>query len=426
MSEMPPPAAPPARLLNRHFVLLWQGQFISQIGSELHMVATLFWLKHATGSASLMGVIMMLAMLPAVLLGPVAGAAADRYSRRSTIILTDFARGVTVLSLAAILFLAPQSPRLGVVWIVAVAVVNGTLAAFFRPAIAASVPEIVPRERIASANSLAQAAAQVAVFFGQGMGGVLFRLLGAPLLFLINGVSYLVSGASACFIRIPQRLPEKTGTLRATLVSFGVEILAGLRFIRSQRGMLDVILAATLVNFLLAPFSVLMPFYVEDFLHRPPDWFGFLLAAVGAGALLGYALAGALRLTPRARAWLIVVPLTLIGVSFAALGLTRSSWVALAIMGLIGIETGLINVLLVTILQVTTPTEIRGRVFGVLATLAAGLAPIGMGLAGVIADLAGRNVPLIFLVCGVASTAVMGVLAWRPRFRGFLMREAGG
>lgn len=413
----------PSRLFNRHFVLLWQGQFVSQLGSELHMIATMFWLKHATGSASLMGLIMMLAMLPAVLLGPIAGAAADRYARRTTIIVADFARGATVLSLAALMLLAPEATRLGVVWIVAIAVVNGTLAAFFRPAIAAAVPEIVPRERIAAANSLEQAAAQVAVFFGQGLGGVLFRLLGAPLLFFANGVSYLVSGLSACFIRIPQALPERTTTLRSTLASFRLEILEGLRFIRAQRGMLDVILAATLINFLLAPFGVLLPFYVEDFLGRTTDWFGFLLAAIGVGALLGYAVAGALRVTPRVRSWLIVIPLTLVGLSFAALGLTRTPWVALGIMLLTGIETGLINVYLVTILQVTTPAEIRGRVFGVLATLAAGLMPIGMGLAGVVADLAGRNVPLIFLVCGVAATALMGWLAMRRDFRAYLQRE---
>jgi MFS transporter, DHA3 family, macrolide efflux protein len=413
----------PARLLNRHFVLLWLGQWVSQLGNELHTIAVMFWLKHATGSASLMGAIMMVAMLPAVILGPVAGVFADRYSRRTTIIVADFARGLSVLALALALFVAPRATSLGVACIVTAAIVNGIFGAFFRPALAAAVPELVPRERVASANSLASASAQVALFFGQGLGGVLFRLLGAPVLFLADGISFLVSAASACLVRIPQVLPERTATAREMLRAFRGDMLEGLRFIRAQRGMLDVILAATLINFLLAPFGVLLPFYVEDFLAAPPDWFGFLLAAIGVGSLIGYALAGALRVTPRVRGLLVIAALTLIGVSIAALGLTRSRPVALAIMTLTGIESGFFNVCLVTVLQLATPTEIRGRVFGVLGTLAAGLMPIGMGLAGVIADLVHRNVPLIFLVCGAAATATMGALAWRAGFREFVARE---
>jgi DHA3 family macrolide efflux protein-like MFS transporter len=415
----------PTKLFNHHFVLLWLGQWVSQIGNELHMIAIMFWLKHTIGSASMMGVIMMVATLPAVVLGPVAGVFADRYSRRTTIIIADAVRGLMVLSLAAVLLAAPQTKQLCVIWIFIVAVVNGILGAFFRPAISAAVPELVPRERIAAANSVEQASAQVALFFGQGLGGMLFRVLGAPVLFLVNGISYLVSAASACLIRIPQVLPEKVATLRETLGTFRHDLVEGLRFIRAQRGMLDVIFAATLINFLLAPFGVLLPFYIEDFLGKTTDWFGFLLAAIGVGSLVGYALAGALRVSPRVRALLVISSLTSIGVSFAALGLTRSAFVALGIMFVTGVESGFINVYLVTILQLTTPTEIRGRVFGVLTTLAAGLMPIGMGLSGVIADLANRNVPLIFLVCGVASTAVMMALAWRRAFREFLMRETG-
>ena len=102
----------PTKLFNRHFVLLWQGQFVSSMGSQAFSIAMMFWIKHATESATLMGLIMMVSQIPAVLLGPLGGSFADRHSRRSIIIWCDLLRGLLVLSLAAVMFLDPGATDL--------------------------------------------------------------------------------------------------------------------------------------------------------------------------------------------------------------------------------------------------------------------------------------------------------------------------
>jgi DHA3 family macrolide efflux protein-like MFS transporter len=112
----------PTKLLNRNFFLLWQGQFISRLGSQVVAVALVFWIKHATGSAALMGPIQMASSLPAVILAPIGGAFADRYSRRKIIVLSDALRGVAMLSLVSLMFVAPGATDTILLWLLAVSI----------------------------------------------------------------------------------------------------------------------------------------------------------------------------------------------------------------------------------------------------------------------------------------------------------------
>ena len=100
--------------------------------------------------------------------------------------------------------------------------------------------------------------------------------------------------------------------------------------------------------------------------------------------------------------------------------MSRTPVCALAVAGALGLLTGLININIATILQTTTPSEIRGRVFGLLGTLALGLAPIGMGLAGPVADLTGQKIPLIFVACGLLMVAFTLAVATDRDFRAYL------
>src|SRR5574337_513112 len=190
----------PTRLLNRDFFLLWQGQLVSQIGTQAFSVAMVFWIKHATGSATLMGLLLMLSSLPGVILGPIAGTFADRHSRRNIIIACDVLSGLAVLSLAVSMLWWPLPIELTLSWLFAASIAVSLFAAFFRPAISAAIPDLVPLDKVATANSMNQASVQVATLIGQGLGGVLYRAIGAPVLFLIDGLSYLFSALSELFI----------------------------------------------------------------------------------------------------------------------------------------------------------------------------------------------------------------------------------
>ena len=106
-------ALPRDRLLNRDFVLLWRGQAVSGVGTSLSQIATIYWLLQATGSATTMGLVSMAGAIPGVLLGPIGGAIADRFSRRRLIVIGDALLGVAMLLVGIAFFVIDPVAAVG-------------------------------------------------------------------------------------------------------------------------------------------------------------------------------------------------------------------------------------------------------------------------------------------------------------------------
>jgi len=411
---------PPARLWNRDFLLLWQGQFVSQLGTQAFAIAMVFWIKRQTDSATLLGLATLASTLPAALLGPLGGTFADRHSRRAILVAGDLVRGLASLALGALLLTAPDRPRLILAALFAAACVMGIADAVFRPAIQAAIPDLVPPARVASANSLNRMALDVSTFFGQGIGGVLFRLLGAAPLFLADGLSYLFAGASEWFVRLPPPAPRQRESWRRAVAGLRRDLAEGLRHVWGRKGLRWLLFLSPLDNFFVVAIVVLLPFYVEDVLRVVPDWYGYLAAAFGAGSVVGSLLAGTVRLAgpTRSRVYLGF------GFGFAlaagGLGLARSPWVALGLVFAAAVMNGFNLIQVLSAMQLTTPGRLRGRVFGLFETLALSMVPLAAGTTGVVADLLDRDVAAIYRGCGACLGVVALVLAALPEVRAFL------
>jgi len=410
----------PTKLWNRNFLLLWQGQFVSQLGNQAYAIAMMFWIKHVTGSASLMGMMMMLSMLPSVILGPIGGTFSDHYSRRKIIIYCDVLSGVFILVLAYFLFFTPGLTHLILAWLFIVALLLGIVRSFFLPAITAAIPDIVPEGRVAAANSLNQSSYQVSTFVGQGLGGFFFMILGAPLLILIDGITFLFSAASESFITIPQKLPDRNRRWQEKLTQFKKDVGAGFRFAWGNKGMRIVFFIVAALNFFMMPIPVLLPFYVEDFLKVTPAWYGYILSAFGFGSLIGFVIAGAVKVSGQKRSYSVCAAMLAGTALLACLSVADNAVAALFILLSFGISNGFIHINIITVLQTSTPGEMRGRIFGFFTTLTAGLSPIAMGLSGVVADLLNQNVPLIYGICGAILVVLTITASMLRAFRRFL------
>jgi DHA3 family macrolide efflux protein-like MFS transporter len=407
-------------LFNKNFVLLFQGQFVSQLGSFVYFVAIVFWIKHATDSATIVGLIAMLATIPGILLGPFGGTFADHFSRKKIIVIGDIINGLTISSIAALMFFSPESTELIITLLFIEAVINGTVKSVFNPAIAAAIPDIVPEKSVDTANGLLQSSMQIAMLVGQTIGGVVYQLLGAPFVMLIDGATYLLSALSESFISIPQKKREVSETWSAAFQKFKGDTREGLRYVQEAEGLMGLFLVIALINFFTAPFGVLLPFFVEDTLGSTPAWFGYIIGGMAVGSIIGSVLAGALNVAPKNKGKVVIAALSLLAAGFIAFAYSSGPVVALLILAVVGLCSGIVAVLITSIIQLNTPTEIRGRVFGLLGTLSAGLTPISLGLAGVIADLLDRNIPLIYMASGLCILLLMPPLIINKSFHNLM------
>ena len=415
------PPAPPGRLWNRSFTFLWVGQTISHLGNPAFNIGALLWMMEKTGSASLMGLLMMASAIPSLLLTPFGGTFADRHSRVRIMLWGDLAAGLAILAFAAALWLRPDDTRLIIPLLFAVAVTTGIVRAFFAPAVSAIVPDLVPQEKLPAANSLTQLSVQASIFSGQAIGGILYKAFGASLLFAIDGVSFL--GAAVCTLLIPRdiRPTRRAATTEAhPFRRFLAETGEGFRYVWGLRGLRDFLLTVSLLNFLATPGMVLFPFYVERYLNVGPQWYGFLIAGVSVGTVVGFVLAGAFRLRGAARMRAILGCLLLYPVFFGSLALWRHPIPALVAVFLGGITVGYLNVFLISMAQASATSEMRGRVMAFIGILAGGLMPLGMAVGGFVGDLTNKNVPLVFAICAGLVLLVVLLLGFRRTCREYL------
>jgi MFS transporter, DHA3 family, macrolide efflux protein len=412
-----------ARLFNADFLLLWQGQIVSLAGTSLSRIALMLWIADATGSASLMGGIMMVASLPGLLMGPLGGAFADRYSRKKIIVCCDLIHGGLAVLLGAALYYAAGKIELAIAAVLLASLGMSVTDSFFVPAVNALIPDLVPREKLLAANAFINTSVRLAGLAGKVAGGALYRFFGAPLILLVDGLTFIVSAVSESFIREPRQEKKDPEPAKKNLLA---EVKVGLAYIWTRKGLRSAVLVSAGLHFFLEPLFVLLPFYVREpqYLGAPADWYGYILASFSIGILAGFWLASLMVKEAQCRRTvpLVVASQAGAGVGICLMGFFLHPFAALALMTATGLLFGISGNCVFTAIQAGVPDEVRGRVLAVATTLAMSLAPLAMGLGGIMADLLGR-IDLILVGCGLLlalgalGTASMGA------YRRFLAGE---
>jgi MFS family permease len=394
--------------LSRNFVLLWQGQLVSHLGNQAFLIATTFYVLEVTASATVVAGAMMAATIPLVMLAPVGGTIADRHSRRSILVAADFLRAAAIGGLVAVLVWHPDLTSHHIVLIIMVAAFNGIMSALFAPAFQALVPDLVPADRLATANSINQMSIQTSTLIGQAVGGVLYVAWGPAPLLLLDAVSFAYAGIATSFLPADRRVAQAATSLRLGIARYAADTRAGVAYVWRRTGMTAVLVTFAGVNCLFMPVFVLLPFYTREVLGTGPEWYGFLLSGSGSGALVGSIAASVMLRKVRAHSAVVRVCLSGVAAAVMLLAAFASTWVALAAFVAIGALSSIINVTVITAFQSAVPPDVRGRVMALVIAVSTAAVPIGMGLGGVLGDRWRSSLHLVFAGSGVAIAILAG------------------
>jgi MFS family permease len=407
---MPPASAastPRSPLRQRNFGLLWSGGLISDLGDWMLMVALPVYVFQLTGSALITSTVFVVELVPALLVGQLAGVLVDRWDRRRILVATGLIQAALLLPLLA----ATSVDRLWIVYVVAA--VQSCLARLGGPAKAALIPAIVPGEQLAAANSLNAVSDNLARLIGSPLGGLAIQLFGLVGVVIADAVTFLVSAALTFGVRRPRRpdpvaLPDTAQDARSSLLS---DWLDGIRTIRRTPPLPAVLSIAALSQLAQGIFVVLFVVFVLRELNGSGGDVGLIRGMQAIGGVLGGVVIGALsrRLSTRA----------LVGWGFVVFGLVAMvTWHGPLVTTAIGFYVGLFVIAgvpgvatstgLLTIVQSVTPATHLGRVFAAFEAASGALQAVGVLLAGALADLLGVVTILtvqagIYILCGMLA-----------------------
>ena len=376
---------------------------MSAIGTQLFNVALMYWLLETTGSATTMGLVLTSSLLPVAVLSVFTGALVDRLPRKWLIVGADIVRGFLCLAFVAALVVADGETAIAMLLVYAL--VAGVATTLFSPALRAVLPDIVGAETLQRANGAMQSASSFALVVGTSLGGFLYASLGAAVLFLVNGVSFLLSAVSEAFVKVPPQAPRTARNLM-------VDVREGWRFMIRDRGLRRILITIALMNVASAPLTITLPMLVRDHHGGGPELLGLLAASQGVGSPLAAAFLGSKSLGAKVRpsfGWmsLWVCALSLLLMISVDAGLALMMAFALYGAGLV-----CFNVPIQTAIQRNTPSAMRGRVISASTTVVAGVMPIAAAITGVAIDAIGQNVTLVwsataslFVACGLSIAA---------------------
>jgi len=383
---------------NPRFRTLWIAQLISTAGDWFNSVAVLGLVLQLTRSGLGASLVLLAGTLPMFFLIPIAGPVADRFDRRKLMILTNlFSAGVALLC-----SLVKTEDR---VWLLyAASVLLIVSASFFNPASSASIPNIVTRGELFSANALSGSAWGMMVLVGAALGGIVSTLFGRDVAFVINALSFLLAAGLIALIEVPS---PKTIHQPMTPVK---DFIEGLRYLREYLPSLALVGIELGWGFGIGVVVLLSVLGTEVF-HAGDAGIGILYAGRGLGVLIGPfvipAVAGNDIKKLRNAVWLAFL---LAGIGYlivAYAGWSNRLWLAFFALMLAHFGGGVAWAVGSILLQITTPDRLRGRVSAVnggLGTLGSGISTLGFGLA-----LQAGSSPMTLAVAGAAIFATYGV-----------------
>lgn len=385
-------------LQNRNFKLFVAGQGLSLIGTWIQQVATGWLVYRLTGSAFLLGIVGFSGQIAAFILGPFAGVFVDRLDQRRILLITQTLFMMQAFALSALVI----SGTVQIWHIIFLSVVNGIVTGFDTPTRQAFIIEMIDdKEHLANAIAINSSMFNGARLVGPAVAGILIVTVGDGVCFLINGISYIAVIVALTAIHVTTVQPEESP---ANIIA---DLKEGFIYVYECPPVFWIIILLATISLVCTPYTILMPVFATKVLNGGAGLLGFLTAANGCGALVGATLLASRKSVIGLGKW-IWIAAVIVGAGMIGFSLSRTLWISLLSLAIIGF--GMITHMAScnTILQTIVPNRVRGRVMSFYTMAFLGMTPFGSLLGGALAARVGS--PETVMVGGVSS--LIGALAF--------------
>lgn len=396
-------STPPPSKSMKIFMTLWGAQALSLLGSQLVQFALIWWITEEIGSASALALASLVGLVPQAVLGPFIGTLVDRWNRKAIMLAADAFIALATLGLAYF-FYRGNVTYLHVLPLLFIRALGGS---FHHPAMTASTTLMIPEKhftRIQGMNQTLQGALNIVA---APLGALLLNLLPMQGILAIDVCTAIIAIVTLAFIAVPQ--PKKTKAGQGEN-SYWEDLRAGFQYMREWPGLVMLLLMAALINFVFVPTSSFLPLLVKDFFQRGVEGYATLQSAMGFGFLfggIGLSIWGGFK----RRVVTSLSGLVLLGIANGMIGFVPAGWFLGAVISIfmVGTMIPVVNGPLLATMQASVDPEMQGRVFTLVNSLAIAMTPLGLIIAGPVADWIGVR---SWYVIGGVICSLMGVLGF--------------
>lgn len=366
----------------KDFTLVVVGQIVSLFGNAILRFSLPLYLLRETGSSTLFGIVTACSFLPMIMLSLLGGVLADRVNKRNIMVCLDFLTAGVITVFSWLLGIVPIIP-LFITVLMLLYGISGT----YQPAVQASIPALVPKEKILSANAIVNQIGALANFIGPIIGGMLYGAFGIVIILKVSVLCFVLSAVMEIFIKIPfQKQPTQDKVLQ---IAAG-DLRDSIRFLRIEKPLfVQICIVIAGLNLFLSPMLTIgIPVIVVDKLHLTDGLLGLTQGMLAVGGILGGLLTVLLdkKLTPQTA----YVPLffctacsCLMGFGMAIGQSPMIKYIILSVTGLsVTIFTTMFSIQMLAVVQAETPQHLIGKVVACIMTFIMCVQPIGQLLYG--------------------------------------------
>jgi len=416
----------------RIFTIIWFGQLISTLGSELTGFALGVWIYLETGSTTLFALSFLIFSLPGIVLGPLVGWVSDRYDRRLVMILSDSLGSLGTLFVGLMYFNGNLQ-----IWHIYLAQFLFSVAGTFQwPAYQAAISLMVPKKHLGRAAGMSQIGQSVSTLAAPIIAGTLYVSVGLQVIILIDIATYLFAITTLLAVRFPQ--PKVEDGEKESESSFIKEAIYGWKYLRASVGLFGLLMATVFANFLS---SLTWPLLTPLMLNLgTPDVVGYAQSFFGVGALAG-ALIMSVWGGPKRKIKGLYFGWVMYGIALMLIGLSRSIWLVGITEGMVFLGLAIMRGCGQAIWQSKVAQNVQGRVFAIRQMFASISTPVASLLAGPVSEklfepwmasggvlettLAGkvlgvgpgRGIGMIFFLSGILYIGIGMFTVFNPRIR---------